>query len=74
MNGGEYAKAMDAIHTFIADCKARNVDYVDAFLTGNTTAEEYAKVCLVRHFTKTEMVITKLRGFCLSSCISRAGK
>jgi hypothetical protein len=37
---------MDTLHTFIEDCKARDVDYVDAFLTGNTTAEGYEKVWL----------------------------
>jgi hypothetical protein len=46
IDGGWYAHAMDAIHNFMSISKDRNVDYVDAFLTGDTTAEEYTKVSL----------------------------
>jgi hypothetical protein len=44
----EYARHMDVLHAFMSDCEARNVDYVDAFLQGNMTAEQYEKVCTKR--------------------------
>lgn len=40
----KHAQAMDAIYNFKSGCKAENVDYADAFLTGDMTAEEYKEV------------------------------
>lgn len=40
----EYAKAVDVIHNFKGRCEARNVNYADAFLSGDMAADEYETV------------------------------
>lgn len=36
--------AINIIHNFKRACEERNLDYADAFLSGDMTAEEYMKV------------------------------
>lgn len=40
----DHSQATDAIHSFKSACEARNLDYVDTFLSGYMTPEEYRKV------------------------------
>eukprot|EP00243_Klebsormidium_subtile_P009826 TRINITY_DN503_c0_g1_i1.p1 TRINITY_DN503_c0_g1~~TRINITY_DN503_c0_g1_i1.p1 ORF type:complete len:406 (+),score=47.02 TRINITY_DN503_c0_g1_i1:254-1471(+) len=43
-SSGEYKKHVAHVHNFRAACNDRGVDYADALLTGDMTAEEYRKV------------------------------
>eukprot|EP00243_Klebsormidium_subtile_P009827 TRINITY_DN503_c0_g1_i2.p1 TRINITY_DN503_c0_g1~~TRINITY_DN503_c0_g1_i2.p1 ORF type:complete len:406 (+),score=18.59 TRINITY_DN503_c0_g1_i2:254-1471(+) len=47
-SSGEYKKHVAHVHNFRAACNDRGVDYADALLTGDMTAEEYRKARLPR--------------------------
>lgn len=43
-SSGDYNKHAAYVRNFKAACEARGIFYADAFLTGDMTAEEFAKV------------------------------